>query len=146
MSALFDFRSFCIVLLLAVCSCTYIKLKGAQPFCRIDLHFLSERVVPSSELLIAPSLLPLTLCSPKRHQPEDGVRGVCRGAVLSLFSASRSTRRATTFAASFLRPSSAPPRPRRFRGLFWKFARVGERLSPWVAVACFGMAISILVV
>ena len=33
---------------------------------------------------------------------------------------------------------------RRFRGLFWKFARVGERLSPWVALACLGMAFSIL--
>ena len=33
---------------------------------------------------------------------------------------------------------------RRFKGLFWKFARVGERLSPWVAVACFCMAFSVV--
>jgi hypothetical protein len=25
-------------------------------------------------------------------------------------------------------------------GTFWKFARIGERLSPWVATACLGMA------
>jgi hypothetical protein len=44
-----------------------------------------------------------------------------------------------------LTPPPPPPRPpRRFRGLFWKFARVGERLSPWVALACLGMAFSIL--
>ncbi|KFM25491.1 Protein kish-A [Auxenochlorella protothecoides] len=55
MSALFDFRAFCIVLLLAVCSCTFVKTK-------------------------APSVL----------SQKTG-----------------------------------------FRGLFWKFARVGERLSPW---------------
>lgn len=34
--------------------------------------------------------------------------------------------------------------PCRFKGLFWKFARVGERLSPWVAVACFCMAFSVV--
>ncbi|KAF5939866.1 hypothetical protein HYC85_021033, partial [Camellia sinensis] len=26
-----------------------------------------------------------------------------------------------------------------FRGFFWKAARIGERLSPWVAVGCFTM-------
>lgn len=31
-----------------------------------------------------------------------------------------------------------------FKGLFWKAARIGERLSPWVAVACFVMGIAIL--
>eukprot|EP00048_Salpingoeca_helianthica_P021808 m.14522 g.14522 ORF g.14522 m.14522 type:complete len:73 (+) comp6443_c0_seq2:21-239(+) len=28
--------------------------------------------------------------------------------------------------------------------LFWKCARIGERLSPYVAVACFAMALSII--
>ena len=27
-----------------------------------------------------------------------------------------------------------------FRGVFWKAARVGERLSPWVSVACAYMS------
>jgi len=31
-----------------------------------------------------------------------------------------------------------------FRGVFWKFARIGERLSLWVSLACLGMAVSIL--
>ncbi|CAB4280205.1 unnamed protein product [Prunus armeniaca] len=31
-----------------------------------------------------------------------------------------------------------------FRGFFWKAARIGERLSPWVAAGCFTMGISIL--
>ncbi|XP_050088505.1 protein kish [Anopheles aquasalis] len=29
-------------------------------------------------------------------------------------------------------------------GLFWKFARIGERKSPYVSVACLVMAFSIL--
>ncbi|KAK7633493.1 hypothetical protein IWX48DRAFT_536786, partial [Phyllosticta citricarpa] len=27
-------------------------------------------------------------------------------------------------------------------GIFWKFARVGERLSPYVSICCFVMAVS----
>ncbi|XP_076113749.1 protein kish-A [Mytilus galloprovincialis] len=29
-------------------------------------------------------------------------------------------------------------------GIFWKCARIGERLSPYVALCCVGMAVSIL--
>lgn len=32
----------------------------------------------------------------------------------------------------------------RFRGTFWKCARIGERLSPWVSVACIAMGVNIL--
>ncbi|KAL1543515.1 protein kish-like [Salvia divinorum] len=28
-----------------------------------------------------------------------------------------------------------------FRGVFWKAARIGERLSPWVAVGSFAMGV-----
>ncbi|KAJ3384160.1 hypothetical protein HDU84_003101 [Entophlyctis sp. JEL0112] len=31
-------------------------------------------------------------------------------------------------------------------GAFWKLARVGERLSPYVALACIGMALKIILV
>ncbi|OSX79875.1 hypothetical protein BU14_0070s0050 [Porphyra umbilicalis] len=31
-----------------------------------------------------------------------------------------------------------------FLGVFWKAARIGERLSPWVGAACLFMSISIL--
>ncbi|XP_047975927.1 protein kish-like [Salvia hispanica] len=31
-----------------------------------------------------------------------------------------------------------------FRGVFWKAARIGERLSPWVAVGSFAMGVSII--
>lgn len=31
-----------------------------------------------------------------------------------------------------------------FRGLLWKSARVGERLSPWVAACCVAMAVHTL--
>ncbi|KAI9139723.1 transmembrane protein 167 precursor, partial [Paraphysoderma sedebokerense] len=30
-------------------------------------------------------------------------------------------------------------------GLFWKLARVGERLSPYVSLCCIVMAVSILI-
>ncbi|GJE94138.1 protein kish [Phanerochaete sordida] len=32
-----------------------------------------------------------------------------------------------------------------FLGLFWMSARIGERLSPWVSMACIAMAITILI-
>ncbi|EIE26767.1 hypothetical protein WJX75_006855 [Coccomyxa subellipsoidea] len=63
MSALFDFKAFLTVVLLTICTCTYIKGKF-------------------------PSLL----------NDRTG-----------------------------------------FRGLFWKAARIGERLSPWVAISCIFM-------
>ncbi|TLD08656.1 uncharacterized protein PgNI_06974 [Pyricularia grisea] len=28
-----------------------------------------------------------------------------------------------------------------FMGIFWKFARVGERLSPYISICCFVMAV-----
>ncbi|CAN8244174.1 unnamed protein product [Cochlearia groenlandica] len=31
-----------------------------------------------------------------------------------------------------------------FRGFFWKAARIGERLSPWVSVGCLMMGVSII--
>jgi hypothetical protein len=30
------------------------------------------------------------------------------------------------------------------RGVAWKLARIGERLSPWVAASCVAMAIHLL--
>lgn len=68
MSALFDFKSFLSVVLLTICTCTFLK-----------------------------ALYPSLLAS------RDG-----------------------------------------FRGLFWKAARIGERLSPWVSVACIAMGVSVL--
>jgi len=32
-----------------------------------------------------------------------------------------------------------------FLGVFWMFARIGERLSPYVALACIAMAVTTLV-
>lgn len=68
MSALFNFSSFTVVILLTICTCAYVKGK-------------------------APSLL----------NDRTG-----------------------------------------FKGLLWKFARVGERLSPWVSIACLFMAVSVV--
>lgn len=65
MSALFDFNSFVVVVLLTICACTYVKL-------------------------IYPAALTV----------KTG-----------------------------------------FKGLFWKAARIGERLSPWVGIGCIVMAV-----
>ncbi|KAH7339899.1 hypothetical protein B0J17DRAFT_657255 [Rhizoctonia solani] len=32
-----------------------------------------------------------------------------------------------------------------FVGLFWKSARIGERLSPYVSLACMAMAVTIII-
>ncbi|KAK6601056.1 hypothetical protein BOTCAL_0814g00020 [Botryotinia calthae] len=32
-----------------------------------------------------------------------------------------------------------------FTGLFWKCARIGERLSPYISVCCVVMAVSLFV-
>ncbi|EQB52055.1 hypothetical protein CGLO_08363 [Colletotrichum gloeosporioides Cg-14] len=32
-----------------------------------------------------------------------------------------------------------------FMGIFWKFARVGERLSPYISLCCVVMAVSMLI-
>lgn len=32
------------------------------------------------------------------------------------------------------------PQTKGFTGVFWKAARIGERLSPWVSLGCFAMA------
>ncbi|BAM82365.1 hypothetical protein, conserved [Cyanidioschyzon merolae strain 10D] len=32
-----------------------------------------------------------------------------------------------------------------FTGVFWKAARIGERLSPYVSLCCLAMAVSVLV-
>lgn len=69
MSALFDFNAFLTVVLLIICTCTYVKCKA-----------------------------------PRLMAEKTG-----------------------------------------FRGLFWKAARIGERLSPWVALACILMGVAILV-
>ncbi|KAL6749656.1 DUF1242-domain-containing protein [Haematococcus lacustris] len=69
MSALFDFQSFLTVVLLTICTCTYIKLMRPQ--------ILAQRTG--------------------------------------------------------------------FLGLFWKAARIGERASPWVCLACIAMGFTILI-
>ncbi|XP_024367963.1 uncharacterized protein [Physcomitrium patens] len=68
MSALFNFQSFLTVVLLVICTCTYVKIQA-----------------------------------PKIMDQKTG-----------------------------------------FRGFFWKAARIGERLSPWVGGCCFLMGFTVL--
>ena len=80
MSAIFDFASLMLVLLLLICVCAYIR------------------------------------DSTKRRDPQTGQW-----------------------------TSALDGHKHDLRGLPWKLARIGERLSPWVAVACVAMAIHLLV-
>lgn len=53
--------------------------------------------------------------------------------------------RARAFALGFNSPAPSPPqKTHSFRGLFWKAARIGERLSPWVSIACVAMGVCTL--
>ncbi|CAL0330860.1 unnamed protein product [Lupinus luteus] len=46
---------------------------------------------------------------------------------------------------TYFRTDDLHPSPTdRFQGFFWKAARIGERLSPWVAAGSFAMGVSIL--
>ncbi|KAG5178189.1 hypothetical protein JKP88DRAFT_201951 [Tribonema minus] len=40
--------------------------------------------------------------------------------------------------------SAEPHRHTGFKGLCWKFSRIGERISPYVSVSCLLMAVHIL--
>ncbi|KAJ0104901.1 hypothetical protein Patl1_17479 [Pistacia atlantica] len=82
MSALFNFHSFLTVVLLVICTCTFVKMQFP------------------------------TILEQKTGFPSCPSYGV--------FSCGR------------------------FRGFFWKAARIGERLSPWVAAGCLTMGVSIL--
>ena len=36
------------------------------------------------------------------------------------------------------------PQTKGFQGIFWKAARLGERMSPWVSLGCLAMALHAL--
>ena len=46
--------------------------------------------------------------------------------------------------ARALFPSLVDRNKQGFLGIFWKCARIGERLSPWVALSCVAMAAVVL--
>ena len=46
--------------------------------------------------------------------------------------------------ARALAPSIVDRNKEGFLGIFWKCARIGERLSPWVAVSCIAMGLVVL--
>ena len=110
MSALFDFNAFLTVVLLTVCTCTYIKLKapavlaqktGCAPCCR------SASPIPSVQRVAG------QLCT-EYWPPKPALTEAPHALII------------------------------RFRGFFWKAARVGERLSPWVGLGCFVMGLVVL--
>ncbi|CAH2057032.1 unnamed protein product, partial [Thlaspi arvense] len=86
MSALFNFHSFLTVVLLGICTCTYLKMQF-------------------------PALL-----EQKTGTPFGNCCCICN----------------LDFYIEYVHLAG-------FEGFFWKAARIGERLSPWVAVGCFTM-------
>nr|KAJ0218950.1 hypothetical protein LSAT_V11C300106120 [Lactuca sativa] len=94
MSALFNFHSFLTVVLLVICTCTFLKMQF-------------------------PTIL----------EQKTGLASPCQSLIVSNLIA---------IDLYFDNPGF------RFRGFFWKAARIGERLSPWVAVGCLSMGVSII--
>lgn len=147
MSALFDFSSFLTVVLLFICTCTYYKL--------LNPGGLTQQTGCAPLQQLPAAWTPI----PRPHRP--GRRVLC---ALSH----------TACCLPLFRIACC-----RFRGLFWKAARIGEvrrsagrgarqaagklgsgcrgwpptthprtpageRLSPWVGIACVAMGLSIL--
>jgi hypothetical protein len=52
--------------------------------------------------------------------------------------------RALTFKANSETPTYLDQAKHGFASVFWKSARIGERLSPWVATGCLIMAFHVL--
>ncbi|KAH7513703.1 hypothetical protein FEM48_Zijuj11G0009200 [Ziziphus jujuba var. spinosa] len=107
MSALFNFNSFLTVVLLVICTCTFLKMQFPT--------FLEQKT----------------------------------GLVLGVFCFGTESRimdyedRYGCFSVD-IGGSTYLSWHHRFRGFFWKAARIGERLSPWVAAGCFTMGVSII--
>lgn len=145
MSALFDFRSFCIVLLLTVCTCTYIKVRFPSVLnSRVGFRFV------------------LSSACGKLAGGERVANGRCMAARVDCqrgeenerpLEARQETHRVRQDGPAHTRPTRASPQSqspvshgsRHCRGIWWKFARIGERLSPLISLACLGMAVSLLV-
>jgi hypothetical protein len=78
-----------------------------------------------------------------------GVAGCVRGGLQSaLFSFTSLIQVLLLFicTAAYLRPKVKfiDNHKKGFSGIVWKAARIGERLSPWVSVACILMAVHVL--
>lgn len=118
MSALFDFKSFCVVTLLAVCACTYVRqqipsLVTNKHGCDLQeltacLHDCGVGVASFTCLLPYQRDSLLAYAGP---QPANG---------------------------HWCHPETCPCR---FQGILYKFSVIGTRLSPAVAVACVVMAV-----
>ena len=108
MSALFDFQSFLTVLLLCICTATYVKMK-------------MPTLLDSRQGCVR---------APAGPRGGGGATSSEEGGALTRAPLGALTR-------------SAGP-ARRFRGMFWKMARIGERLSPWVSLGCFCMGFAVV--
>ncbi|XP_013994013.1 protein kish-A isoform X1 [Salmo salar] len=114
MSAIFNFQSLLTVILLLICTCAYLRA-------------------------MAPSLLDKNKTGGLVSFSSDMVLSVFRQATepaLLLFWLNKGKTRRGKIGRVLAEPI--------LLGIFWKCARIGERKSPYVAVCCVVMALSIL--
>jgi Protein of unknown function (DUF1242) len=121
MSALFDFKSFCICSLLSICACTYVRqnfpsLVNNRHGCSPALHTCRR----GAFIRVVLSTLPAEPCIVTLGRA-TGVSSTC--CVL----------------ASLLRVCAC-----RFQGILYKATVIGTRLSPAVSVLCVSLAIATL--
>ncbi|KAH0452859.1 hypothetical protein IEQ34_017183 [Dendrobium chrysotoxum] len=175
MSALFNFHSFLTVVLLVICTCTYIKMQfpamleqrtGAHKcwwgvyynvFCRDsdggDLHvsgFAGHNGIGRGVVVGDNNAMEVAAAFVARGEGDvdvatavwaaeevDGVDLV--NSSIAFYSIAKPCIYGKPHALDI------PLFYIRFRGFFWKAARIGERLSPWVAMGCFAMGVSIII-
>ena len=142
-SAIFNFQALLIVILLTICTCAYLRASPLQSI--IDRNktgyadCAAERVRARSAVCLLPPPChdaPLSCCWRQSKRTPGSLACVCSPPARS---------------SGCLVPtvSSVPMTLRlyvlcRVLGIFWKAARIGERLSPYVSGCCVAMAISVL--
>ncbi|KAB5545177.1 hypothetical protein DKX38_013289 [Salix brachista] len=142
MSALFNFHSFLTVVLLGICTCTFVKMHFPAILEQRTgyIHFFTYCFFCGSICVADVWTLKSALLI--AYNNTNSMRSLLKGLLGSKIH------------KEFISVASL----KIFRGFFWKAARIGlglvmrreretdtcERLSPWVAVGCITMGVSII--
>nr|GEU61870.1 hypothetical protein [Tanacetum cinerariifolium] len=149
MSALFNFHSFLTVVLLVICTCTFLKMqfpaileqKTGTSKCGNELENIIvidcvRRVLPFYDRIR--SVHQQEPLNPQFQVPQKTM------SALFNFHSFLTVVLLVICTCTFLKMQFPAILEQKtgFRGFFWKAARIGERLSPWVAFGCFTMGMT----
>lgn len=150
MSAIFDFSSVLMIILLMICTSTYLRelrpgifdgstVRRGTNFCA-SMRLMA--IIASSRRVISLCFLPWSVfLGPIRH---------CNWLLPFPWTCIvRHRNNDVKFVTVFLKQPRDPSKPIHhdrsgFEGLCWKMSRVGERMSPYVGASCFFMAFYVL--